>query len=115
MAEADKLLPETFLNSVVRRLVPVEVFLPEADGAFGNGVCRRRDLSRAYAAGDTLIGERGHHRARLSIRVRIVEMVVSIAAIEQHCLLDHALAQYFCAKVNIFLGRSGAQSDVMES
>jgi hypothetical protein len=42
-------------------------------------------------------------------------MIVSEAAVEQHGLLDQTLSADLRHKIDIFLGATGANSDVMQS
>ena len=52
-------------------------------------------------------------RTGLAVRIRIIQVIVSEAAVEQHGLLDQTLSADLRHKIDVFLGATGAHSDVM--
>ena len=113
MIEAQILLPEAFLDALIGHLVALHVFLPELDGSLGHAVGRGLDLARARAALHAVKREGRVNRAGLAVRIRIIQMIVGEAAVEQHGLLDQTLSADLRHKIDVFLGARGANSDVM--
>src|SRR5580704_11546457 len=113
MIEAQILLPETFLDALIRHLVAFYMFFPELDGALGHTVRRGLDLPGSRAALHAVKREGGVDRARFAVRVRVVQMIMSEASVEQDSLLDQTLSADLRHKIDVFLGAGGANSDVM--
>ena len=113
MPEANVVLAEPLLNPTVLDLVTIQMVHPERRRALRGRECRRRDLARSDAAGDAPVRKRRQHRANLGVRVGVVQMIVSVAAVEQDRLLDQALAEDFRDEVDVLLRAAGAQRDVM--
>ena len=79
MTEAQILLPEAFLDALIGHLVALHVFFPELDGSLGYGVSRGLDLARARAALHAVKREGGIDRAGLAVRIRVIQMIVSVS------------------------------------
>ena len=93
----------------------LEVFFPEWQRASWSRVRSRRDLSRSGTSRFARIRERCHHRTRLRLGVRVVQMVNRNFSVHQHGLLDHAQTHDCREKINIFLGPAGTSSDVVDA
>src|SRR5215469_15545815 len=104
---------ESFLRSAVRYVVFLQVIDPERNRSLRHGVCRRLNLSRTLSAGYALVRKRRHHRARLGIRVCVVQVVVCVATVKQNRLLDESLSDYLRKKVDIFLCPAGTHRNVV--
>src|SRR6185437_1765474 len=115
MIKADKFLSEPLLNTAVLHFVAVQVFQPEFQRAFRNSVCGSLNLTGTLTAFHASIREGGVHRARLGIRIGIIEMIVGITAIEENSLLNHALAKNLCLEVDIFLRSAYTHRHVVET
>src|SRR5688572_27911893 len=115
MLEANERLPESLENPAVFDLVPVEMFLPELDRPLWRGVRGGRNLTRTWPAWDPLVGKGGQDRSHLGVGIRVVEMVVSVATVKQHRLLDQPLTENLRAEVDVFLGAARTQGDVMNA
>src|ERR1700733_13131431 len=115
MIEADVLLPEALLNAAVLHLVTVQMVEPEFRRAFRNGVRRGLHLPGTLVPSHTSIRKGGVDRPWFCIRVRVIEMVVGVAAVKENGLLDHALPKNLRLKVDIFLSARDADGHVMET
>ncbi len=115
MIEANELLSKAFLNAAILDLVPIQMFEPEFDRALGHRIGGRLDLSGTLTASDASIRKGGVNRARLRVRVRIVQMIMSVAAIKEDGLLDHALAENLRLEVDVFLRASYTYGHVMDT
>src|SRR5665213_2420104 len=115
MTEAQIFLPEAFLDALTGHLMALHVFFPEFYGSLGNGVSRGLDLARARAALHAVKREGSVDRARFAVRVGVVQMIVSVTSVEQYGLLDQTLSADLRHEIDVFLGASGANTDVMES
>src|ERR1700730_7556284 len=113
MTKAQVLLSEAFLHALIRHLVALHVFFPELNGALGHTVRRGLDLPGPGAALHAVKREGGVDRSRFAVRVRVVQMIVSEASVEQDSLLDQTLSADLRHKIDVFLGAGGAHSDVM--
>src|SRR6202034_1058506 len=115
MVEANELLPETLLNPGVFHFMAIELFDPEFHRAFRHGVGGGLNLAGTRAALHASIRKGGVHGAGLRVRIRIVQMIVGVAAIKQDGLLDHALAENLRLEVDIFLRSSDTYGHVMDT
>ena len=108
MIEAQILRSEAFLYALIGNIVPLDMFLPEFDGAFGDAVGRGLNLAGAGAALHAVEREGGINRAGLAVRVCIIQMIVSKAAVEKDGLLDQTLPADLRHKIDVFLGATGS-------
>src|SRR4029077_16557991 len=95
MFEADKSLAESLLGAAVPYIVPLEMINPELSRPFRDRISCRLNLARARAALHALIRESCVHGAWLGIRVGVIKMIVCIAAVKKHGLLNEPLPRYF--------------------
>ena len=56
---------------------------------------------------DALVREGRQDRTDLGVRVGVIEVIVGVAAVEQHRLLDEPLGEHLREEVEIFLGTAG--------
>src|SRR5579871_189163 len=94
MAEAEEGLAETLLLATMRDFVAIQMLNPELDGSLRNRVSGGFDLAGTWTAWNALIREGGVHRAGLAVRVGIIQVIVSIAAVKEDGLLDQPLAEH---------------------
>ena len=115
MLEANEGVPKALLLAAVRHFVPVEMLDPERDGTLRHGVGGSLNLPGTFAARNALVRKRRHHRAGLGIRVCVVQVIVRVAAVKQDGLFDQALSDNLREKVNVFLGATGTNCDVVHA
>src|SRR6266581_3993187 len=115
MPEPDERLAETLLDSTVLDGVATQMIDPEGQRALRYRKHRRRNLSGAGPSRYAAIRKHCHHRPDIGVRVRIVQMVMGVPAVEQNGLLDQAQTQYRGEEVDILLRAACAQRDVMET
>jgi hypothetical protein len=115
MLESDVLLAEALLNSCVLNFVLIEVLLPERQRAFRRRIGSRADLARPLTPGLLAIREGGHHRARLGLRICVVQMVDRNGAIHQHRLLHHPQTDNLREKIDVLLGSASTRGDVVDT
>src|SRR5581483_329787 len=105
-------LAQPLLDAVVLDFVPFEMVQPERHGPAGDRVGGGLNLAGTFFALDPLIREGRNDRARLGVGVRIIDIIVLVAADKQNGLLDHALTYDLRKKINARLGTPGTSSDV---
>ena len=113
--EPDELLAETLLDAAVVDGVPLQVVSPERERVLRHDVGRRLDLPRPDASRHPLVREGGHHRSDFRVRVRVIQVVMRVAAVEQHGLLDQPVTDDLRHEVEIFLGAADAYRDVVNA
>ena len=115
MTKANVLASEAFLDGVVFHRMPCQVLGPKTKRPFRYGVGGGGDLSGPLAAPDPLIGEGGHDRAGVGVRVGVVQMIVGVSAVEENGLFEQPLTNHPRDEIKVFLRTAGAQRDVMDS
>ncbi len=95
--------------------MPIQVLEPEFDRALRHRIGGGLDLSGTLAASHASIGKGGVDGTGLGVRVRIIQMIVSVAAIKQDGLLDHALAENLRLEVDVFLRAAHTYGHVMDT
>src|SRR5580704_13191087 len=75
MPESDERLSESFGDRILVHVVPLEMLFPERQRSLGHSKRRGGYLSRARAARLTAIRKRRHHRTRLQVGIRVVQMI----------------------------------------
>ncbi len=113
MAETQILRSETFLHTLIGHVVTFDVLFPEFDRSLRHGVSRGLDLTRSWPALHAVIRKRRVDRARLAIRIGVIEMIVRVSSVKKNRLLDKALPADLRHEVDVFLGAPCAHSDVM--
>jgi hypothetical protein len=103
------------LDAAVLYFVAVQVIDPKFQRGLGDGIRRGLNLTGTGAALHASIGKGGVNGTRVAIRVRIIQMVVSVSTIKEDRLLDHPLAEHLCLEVDVLLSTARTYRDVVYS
>ena len=73
------------------------------------------ESDRSPGVRDALVREGRHDRADFRVGVGVIQVVVGVAAVEEHGLLDEPLAHHLRQKVDVLLSTRRTERDVMEA
>ncbi|MCY1236306.1 hypothetical protein D9M72_489540 [compost metagenome] len=116
--EALALLAEALDDGLVEgHAMGAEAVAPEIQRPGWHRVVDDPDLARAAAPLHALLleGERRDQRAGIALCVAVVEVIDRLVAVQQHRLLDEALAQQFDVEIHVFLRAADARGQVMKA